>query len=114
MKAPILAAALTLLAASPALAHAMLQHASPAAADAVHPAPKTVTLQFSERLEPSFSKLEVHAADGTAQTTATNIAGTTMKAILKPLTPGTYKVVWHAVSIDTHITDGHYTFTVKP
>ena len=114
MRAPILAAMLTLLAASPALAHAMLQHASPAAADVVHPAPKTVTLQFSEQLEPTFSKLEVHAANGASETTATNIAGTTMKATLKPLAPGAYEVVWHAVSVDTHITDGRYTFTVKP
>lgn len=114
MRAPILTAALTLLAASPALAHAMLQHASPAAGDVVHAPPITITLQFSERLEPTFSKLDIHDADGGTETAATNIAGTTMRATLKPLVPGIYEVIWHAVSIDTHITDGRYTFTVKP
>jgi copper resistance protein C len=32
---------------------------------------------------------------------------------LKPLPPGSYKVHWHAVSVDTHATDGTFTFTVK-
>jgi methionine-rich copper-binding protein CopC len=26
--------------------------------------------------------------------------------------PGTYTVIWHAVSVDTHRTEGHFTFTV--
>jgi methionine-rich copper-binding protein CopC len=33
---------------------------------------------------------------------------------LKALRPGTYRVSWHAVSIDTHRTEGAFTFTVKP
>ena len=31
---------------------------------------------------------------------------------LKPLNAGTYKVHWHAVSVDTHTTEGDFTFTV--
>jgi methionine-rich copper-binding protein CopC len=31
---------------------------------------------------------------------------------LKPLPPGTYTVTWHVVSVDTHPTQGTFTFTV--
>jgi hypothetical protein len=36
-----------------------------------------------------------------------------MQVSLKKLPPGTYKVRWHAVSVDTHATDGDFSFTVK-
>jgi hypothetical protein len=32
---------------------------------------------------------------------------------LKSLVGGTYKVIWHATSVDTHKTQGSYTFTVE-
>ena len=38
--------------------------------------------------------------------------GNTMHIGLKPLNAGTYKVHWHAVSVDTHTTEGDFTFTV--
>jgi methionine-rich copper-binding protein CopC len=31
---------------------------------------------------------------------------------LKALPPGTYKVRWHVLSVDTHKTEGSYSFTV--
>ena len=33
--------------------------------------------------------------------------------IAKPLSPGAYTVHWHAVSVDTHHTQGTFEFTVK-
>jgi methionine-rich copper-binding protein CopC len=42
------------------------------------------------------------------------VASNRMSVTLKPLAPGTYKVTWHAVSVDTHRTQGSYEFTVKP
>ena len=32
---------------------------------------------------------------------------------LKPLEAGTYTVKWHALSVDTHTTEGDFTFQVK-
>jgi methionine-rich copper-binding protein CopC len=32
---------------------------------------------------------------------------------LKPLSAGTYTVKWHALSVDTHTTEGDFTFQVK-
>ena len=34
--------------------------------------------------------------------------------IAKPLAPGVYKVTWHATSVDTHHTQGDFSFTVTP
>ncbi|MEJ1978863.1 MAG: copper resistance protein CopC [Acetobacteraceae bacterium] len=33
---------------------------------------------------------------------------------LPALPPGLYKVIWHATSVDTHRTEGSYSFTVAP
>jgi methionine-rich copper-binding protein CopC len=78
-------------------------------------APKTVELDFSEALEPAFSATNVSDAAGHDVTAAdAAVAGNRMSVVLKPLAPGTYKVTWHAVSVDTHRTQGSYEFTVKP
>jgi methionine-rich copper-binding protein CopC len=33
---------------------------------------------------------------------------------LKQLPPGRYRVTWHAVSVDTHRTEGKYNFLILP
>jgi copper resistance protein C len=100
---------------SPAGAHAMLQHASPGAGAALRVAPKSVVLDLSEALEPAFSNVSVSDAAGQDVSAArVVVSGDTMSIALKPLVPGAYKVTWHAVSVDTHRTQGSYTFTVKP
>jgi methionine-rich copper-binding protein CopC len=30
------------------------------------------------------------------------------------LTPGTYRVTWRVLSVDTHVTEGDFTFDVAP
>jgi copper resistance protein C len=40
------------------------------------------------------------------------IAANVMHVGLKPLPPGTYKVLWHALSVDTHTTEGSFSFRV--
>ncbi|MDE1974119.1 MAG: copper resistance protein CopC, partial [Hyphomicrobiales bacterium] len=40
------------------------------------------------------------------------ISGTTMRIGLKALKPGSYRVRWRALSVDTHKTEGSFTFTV--
>jgi copper resistance protein C len=101
-----------------ASAHAHLDHASPAVGGAVATAPKEVVLWFTEALEPAFSGIVVQDAngaavqDGAATIDAGNTAG--LHVALKALQPGTYKVIWHALSVDTHRTQGDFTFTVGP
>ena len=111
---PILAACLLSSAAS---AHAFLKTATPAVGSTVPQPPDQVVIDFTEGVEPSFSTITVQDAAGAAVDTG-NIhlqGGNTHLAIgLKPLPPGTYKVIWHATAVDTHKTEGNYTFTVKP
>ena len=93
----------------------MLDHASPAVGSTVSVAPKSVLLTFTEKLEPAFSTVEVRNAQG-----ASVQAGkarrpsdrTRLRVALKPLSPGTYKVIWHALSVDTHRTQGDFSFSV--
>jgi len=112
MKPLILAAALSLVA-SAASAHAMLEQAMPAAGATLAKSPGTLTLQFSENLEPAFSSVAVTDDAGRSVTAgASSASGAKMSVPLEPLRPGTYRVVWHALSVDTHRTEGSYSFTI--
>src|SRR5689334_6244647 len=99
-----------------AWAHAHLQQSSPAANDSVRSAPTDVRLWFTERLEPSLSSVKVLNASGKqvdkGDTHADPDDGKQLIVTLGSLAPGTYKVVWHAVSVDTHVTNGTFAFTV--
>jgi methionine-rich copper-binding protein CopC len=98
-----------------ASAHAMLQHAEPSADATVHDSPAQVSLEFSERLESAFSGLSVTDDRGRPVTNgAAAISSMMMVVKLDRLRPGRYRVQWHAVSIDTHRTEGAYSFTVAP
>ena len=113
-------AALLLLGAlaSPAFAHALLRKAEPGVGSTVHPAPTSVTLTFSEGVEPAFCRIDVTSAAG-ARVDLGNpmLVGGNQKELrvaLKPLAAGTYTVEWHATSVDTHKTEGKFTFSVTP
>jgi len=114
----VAASLLSLAAMAPrAFAHAFPDHAQPAIGSTASSAPSEVKIWFTEKLEPAFSKLEVHDAGGAAVDKGDAAVdpqdATLMHVSLKPLPAGTYKVHWHAVSVDTHATDGTFTFTVK-
>jgi copper resistance protein C len=107
-----------MLVAAPAFAHAFLDHAIPAVGSTVHAAPREVRLWFSESLEPAFSRLQVLDASGKSVDAGDGHVDpgdrTILTATLAGLPPGTYRVVWRVVSIDTHVTEGDFTFDVAP
>lgn len=102
--------------AAPAFAHARLRELSPVV-DSVGAAPLEVSITFSEALEPRFSSVVVTDATGSRvdQGGLRLVQGNAkMVAIgLKPVAPGVYAVEWHATSVDTHKTDGKFSFTVS-
>ena len=114
--AAIVALAATIIAARPAAAHAFLDHASPAVGSSVPTAPAAVTMWFTQQLEPAFTTATVSDKSGNrvdaglAQVDAKD--PTEQRVPLKPLPSGTYTVSWHALSVDTHTTTGHFTFTI--
>jgi copper resistance protein C len=101
-----------------ALAHAFLNHAVPAVDGTVATSPKEIRLTFSEGVEPRFSGIELATSDGRAIATGPAIRdpGDDKQLVLPvpQLAPGRYKVSWHVVSVDTHRTEGAYTFAVAP
>jgi len=101
-----------------ALAHAFLSQAVPPVDGTVASSPKEIRLTFSEGVEPRFSGIELATSDGRAIATApaTPEPGDTKQLVLvlPPLAPGRYKVSWHVVSVDTHRTEGAYSFAVAP
>jgi methionine-rich copper-binding protein CopC len=111
-----LAGAAVLAAPAAALAHAQLDHASPAVGSTVKTPPKEVTLSFTEAVEPKFSSIEVQDARGAAMQAgaAQGVGGNTaqLTVALKPLAAGTYTVKWRVLSVDTHRTQGNFSFTV--
>jgi methionine-rich copper-binding protein CopC len=98
-----------------AWAHAFLDHASPVGSS-VPASPPVVTLWFTQDLEPAFSSVQVtndagQRVDlGNAQIPQGSPAE--LQIGLNSLPPGTYTVSWHVVSVDTHPTEGTFTFEV--
>ena len=108
------AAALAL--ATPAHAHSYLQSSDPSGGSTAEKPPAEVTITFTEDLEPKFSQITVR--DGGGRVVSSGPAhpvgnSTTVLAVpVKPLKPGSYTVVWHVTSTDTHKTHGSFTFDV--
>jgi methionine-rich copper-binding protein CopC len=112
-KYAIAAIALALSAgATTAEAHARLDHASPAVGSTVSASPGQVTLFFTEALEPKFSGAEVHNSAGARVDAGSSASGNTLHVSVKSLSPGAYTVNWHVLSVDTHKTQGSFSFRV--
>jgi methionine-rich copper-binding protein CopC len=82
----------------------------------VSTAPTGIKLWFTQQLEPAFSSVEVTDQSGrrvdAGDAKVAPSDAPELEATLKPLSPGTYKVIWHVVSVDTHRTEGQFTFSV--
>lgn len=105
----------SLLGASAAFAHVHLKSATPAA-DSTVAAPADLRLTFSEGVEATFTKVSL-SKDGTEVAikgleTPDADKKTLVVTPAAPLAAGNYKVVWNAVSVDTHKSNGEYSFKV--
>ena len=105
---------LLLLGAEVAWSHAFLDHAEPRVGSSVAAAPRQLSLWFTQDLEPAFSTVEVQNSTGARVDQGKPRIGpaNVMRVGLKPLPPGTYRVLWHALSVDTHTTEGSFSFHV--
>jgi copper resistance protein C len=114
-----LAAALLLLPLSAGMAdaHALLDHADPRVGNTVK-SPRTVSLWFTQNLESAFSNVEVVDASGARVSTGHATVDASDRKLLrvpvKALPAGAYTVKWHVLSVDTHTTEGNFTFNVSP
>jgi copper resistance protein C len=100
----------------PALAHAFLQTAQPPVGAALAAPPTQLVLNYTEGLQFAFCSVTVTNEAGQQMQDGKPVRGANDKQMivkLHALTPGTYKVTWHAVATDTHHTEGSYSFSVK-
>jgi len=114
--AAALALAALFLAPTAVRAHAFLDHSDPAVGSTLPASPAIIHLWFTQQLEPAFSSVTVtdksgaSVNDGAAAIDPSNASELDVK--LKHLAPGTYTVKWHVLSVDTHTTEGDFTFNV--
>jgi methionine-rich copper-binding protein CopC len=97
-------------------AHAFLRHAEPAVGSTVQKSPSEIRIWFTENIEPAFSRIQVFNVSGKEVDKNDVRLDRSDQALLRvslpPLETGIYKVVWRVVSVDTHVTNGNFTFRV--
>ena len=97
-------------------AHAFLEGADPAVGSSVQTSPSEVRIWFTEKIEPALSSVQVFDASGKKVDKRDVHLDRSNHAVLHVSLPalevGSYKVVWHVVSVDTHVTNGTFSFRV--
>jgi copper resistance protein C len=113
----LLVAGYLLFPATAVWAHAYLVKSIPAQRAVLYRAPARIQLWFNERLESGFSSLSVRDADGKlVETGKSEVAADDPKrlsATVKPLPAGRYFVKFRVLSVDGHIAEDQFPFTIK-
>ncbi|HXH13272.1 MAG TPA: copper resistance CopC family protein [Alphaproteobacteria bacterium] len=109
--------ALLLLLPVGAWTHAVLVKSSPARRAVLSQPPARVQLWFNERLEARFSQLTVWDADG-HQVDAQDVQvgpddAKRLSVGLADLASGMYTVKFRVLSVDGHVVEGEFPFTVR-
>ena len=98
-------------------AHAFLQSAEPSVGSTVQTSPSEVRIRFTENIEPALSSIQVFDASGKEVDKRDLHLDRSDQALMHVSLPrlgaGIYKVVWRVVSVDTHVTNGSFTFQVS-
>jgi copper resistance protein C len=114
----VLALAVILAGATLVGAHAFLERAEPRVGSTLRAAPPQVRLWFTERIEPAFSTLQVVSEAGRrvdgSDVRVDPSAPKQLRVSVPPLPAGTYRVIWRVVSVDTHVSEGDFTFRIAP
>ncbi|MEV6814739.1 copper resistance CopC family protein [Micromonospora sp. NPDC051296] len=114
LAAALAATALLLGPGSPAYAHNVLRKASPAQDAKLTTPPVKITLEFMQKLNPTFTTITLSdAAEQKVATGEPEVTGTKGTVTIDaPLANGTYTVAYRVVSTDGHPVQGSYRFTV--
>lgn len=100
-----------------AAAHSLLVRSDPARRAAVSRAPERVRLWFSERLEPAYATLSVWSEAGKQVDAGDAEVDASDPALLSvgthALGPGHYTVRFRVLSVDGHVVESSFTFTVR-
>jgi len=103
--------------AAPALAHSMLVKAEPPRRAVLAKSPTQVQLWFNEEIEGDYASLVVLDAEKHPVTEVKpKLAPEDRKSIVLPLpelTPGKYSVKFRVLSVDGHVVESYFDFSVK-
>jgi methionine-rich copper-binding protein CopC len=109
-------AAMLVSIASVCSAHSFPEKENPPAGDTLTSPPAQVTIKYDAPIEHLFDSLQVLDSAGHDETAGPpHISSDDLELSvpLNKLTPGEYTVKWRVVCIDTHHTEGSYSFTVS-
>jgi methionine-rich copper-binding protein CopC len=99
-------------------AHAFIDHAEPRVGSVVARAPPAIRLTFTQGIVVPFCRVTVTGPPGFAGVSPPHaVAGDPRSLVVDlqgPAPAGTYVVRWRALSVDTHVTEGDFSFQVKP
>jgi hypothetical protein len=97
-------------------AHAFLKDANPGVGSTIQTSPSEVQIRFTENIEPAVSSIQVFNTSRNEVDKRDLHLDRSDHALvhvsLPQLGAGIYKVVWRVVSVDTHVTNGNFTFRV--
>lgn len=111
MRRVVLAAALAALAfPAGASAHATLKKAFPPFGAELRATPRTVELHFDQAVRILPHAVHVLNTNGVDLAGPARVVGTSVVAQVKPLRRGAYTVRWEAISADSHVVSGVWTF----
>jgi len=110
-------AALGLWLPAPALSHAYLVRSTPAARAALARSPERVQLWFNERLEPAYSRVSVWNREAqrvdAGDVQVAPAEPTRLSVGVPPLPAGSYTVKYRVLSVDGHVVEAEFGFTVR-
>jgi methionine-rich copper-binding protein CopC len=108
--------ALIISAAAAVSAHSFPEEESPAAGATLSESPADITIKYDAPIEKLFASLEVINSAGQNEAAGkpeVSPDGWKLSVPVKKLPPGEYTVQWSVVCIDTHHTQGSYSFTIE-
>ena len=97
--------------------HAFPVRSDPRVGWTVPRAPAKITIWFDSELEPAFSSIAVYNSakqqvdKGNSRVTGSD--GSVLEVDLPALATGIYRVYWKALSKDTHVTKGDFSFSIE-
>jgi len=97
--------------------HSLLVRAQPGQRSTVARPPERVQMWFSERLEPAYATASVWSAAGkqvdAGDATVDQNDPTLLSVSTPGLAPGRYTVRFRVLSVDGHVVESSYTFTIR-
>ncbi|HVW90871.1 MAG TPA: copper resistance CopC family protein, partial [Gaiellaceae bacterium] len=96
-----------------AYAHATLISTSPSFRAELQTGPRQIRIHFDQTVKVVAKSMQVLDAKGVNHAYDARAVGTDLIASVRPLKTGQYTIRWQAMSADTHVVSGVWTFGVQ-